>query len=136
MKIPLEHFSNTPVYALSPMAAPVAPAPTPISDVGGRDYHSLAPTLAATPTSHAHSVRKHSFPEVKNSVGSAPNSPTAEKKFMMGGINTISGHFEERGGVEAGSVGSPRSAYEQQKAVMRNPSYATLPKKYVGSRDM
>ena len=124
MRIPVEHFSTTPVFALSPM-----------SNVESQSKRiELDQSLAANNNNNTIS-RKISLPSglVHNaSVGSAPNSPKNSPKSSQENLNgppaslvpTISGMVT---GSNPGQNSGPTSLpYFMLKS---NNKYATLPTK-------
>jgi len=72
MRIPTDHFANIPVSTLSPLMSP-----------RDEDY-SLTPTKTSQKSSPVHGPNKR-----KNSVGSAPNSPTLSRSSL--GVELESG---------------------------------------------
>lgn len=119
MKIPVEHFNNTPVFALSP-SGPCQSSHT-CSHPGDRESRrlSIPPGPPGLLTSQ------------NNSVGSAPSSPRAEKRSAPalprdraeapGTVPTISSMVWGTSG--PGPVSLPHNSGSEGR-------YATLPKKY------
>ncbi len=130
MKIPVEHFNNTPVYALcpnKPQESNVSGASSNVDEV-------------AQPATATLASKKNSLPgslgllEAK-SVGSAPSSPSASRKLEGidaaeeakedKGINTISAGVGLEG--QKGDFGPISLPMGSSNRIAK---YATLPKKY------
>lgn len=140
MKIPLEHFSNTPVFTLSPIST---------HHSGDKNLHCLSSKNSSssgggsgTGGSISHlKDKKLSLPDslgilAGNSVGSAPNSPDRNRRgtglvassaqpmsLMVPAISSVSGSI----GFEPTDHIGPISLPPNQLASMS--PYATLPKK-------
>ena len=129
MRIPLEHFSNTPVFALSPISSTENHHHQhfnhPSCHSGQTEFSNLH---ANNNAAASNKEKRHSFQNslgISNmSVGSAPNSPSSERKQPMSlasgevsdlALSTISGMISH------GPVSLPAPSY--------NIKYATLPKK-------
>ena len=89
MRIPVEHFSTIPVFALSP-------ALTPLESQSKR----IELDQSLNPLNNPGGLRKVSMPSglpMNTSVGSAPSSPKASPKSSQANLNeelpTISGAF-------------------------------------------
>eukprot|EP00095_Tigriopus_kingsejongensis_P007765 maker-scaffold154_size301342-snap-gene-1.12 protein:Tk07765 transcript:maker-scaffold154_size301342-snap-gene-1.12-mRNA-1 annotation:"protein spire" len=140
MKIPLEHFSNTPVFTLSPASADKTSSHQPLSP-----KNSLLPANSTNLKD-----KKFSLPDSlgilggnSNSVGSAPNSPNLSRRrdeFVPSGpmslmpISTVSATM----GMETADHLGPVSLPPSHNVAMA--PYATLPSKsrrrsWMSSRD-
>ena len=141
MRIPLEHFCTTPVFALSPSA-------NNNNNNNGSDEHK---SRSGSSSIHDPSLK---YPSLMNSnckdkkmnlpdslgllmtnslqsVGSAPNSPGLARRNFPGqepvtGLPTVSGvvGFASNGSNSYGPISLPSTA-----AMITNNPYATLPKK-------
>ena len=121
MRIPLEHFSNTPVFALSPTGS------NGIAEEGEEEKENQPKSLL-----YPHGTIKEKKLSLPNSlgllnnksVGSAPNSPTSTKKFQHElVVNSISADVSSSPAA-AGPISLPPPSIQKNK-------YATLPVKYV-----
>lgn len=118
MRIPLEHFSAMPVYALSPVATAEEAAPHAM------DNNSLHSTVNGK-------EKKLSLPNSlglleNKSVGSAPNSPGVTKRALEADFNqsqlaTISANVVAPESIDCGPVSLPQHKMGGK--------YATLPTK-------
>ncbi len=147
MKIPLEHFNNTPVYALSPTKTPSAPqevAGDASAELSNNQPQSLAPNFRDKKTSLPSSLGL--LGTNVRSVGSAPSSPSADRKAAVPAteakeppssppvaVPTISAgmaaaEVEEEAAAASGWFG-PVSLQPTSANASRIGKYATLPKK-------
>ena len=140
MRIPTEHFTATPVFALSPSVA------QPVPQQPEKTFSSLTVTaLGSGPHTPPQREKKLSLPASLNafslqSVGSAPNSPTSSRKSsssssaadqdealeppVQTGISTISGTLS--GPPQSMIIGGRDNEIVMRK---RPAKYATLPRK-------
>ena len=143
MRIPVEHFSTTPVFALSPCDEGKRPhqnGPAPHFPQQQQQQtvnpNNLGPTSLLNPQVRE---KKHSLPDnlglltcnSLQSVGSAPSSPTQDRKDLPvpagsnGGVPTISSVVGHAG---SNAPGAPGVFGPVSLPQVMHP-YATLPKK-------
>ncbi len=113
MRIPLEHFDNTPVYALSPNKAGEGAAGAGAG--AGASAASAAAAAAAMASAHSAPLPSHCKDKKSSlpvslgllgtndrSVGSAPSSPSAAKRSLA--VDVAREAKEEEGETGAGGV--------------------------------
>ena len=149
MRIPLEHFCTTPVFALSPSGNSNHGSNNnddhkqqqQRSSFSGNDPTLKYPSLMTSSTSSACKDKKMALPDSLGllmtnslqSVGSAPNSPGLSRRSLQpgNGLPTVSGVVGFANNTSSNGFG-PVSLPSTAAMITNNP-YATLPKKYVCS---